>query len=226
MIEELLKQAFPSFYGKDPQSITVPLYRTSAPFAETDAASCNRCQSLPERACRRGCNREILRVDTRGKELAIVRFEDYVGQFANTGANVTERCDLLMTESGINHDKIVFCDLCCYEEKYVNPNSGKHPEGKRAKARRQMKKSIEVLLQESVMAVNVLTYPERVCMFAWRDYDVPDVPVRATRGDARANMQVFGSVASNMAAQTTSHQAIMEHGFTFIQMKYPSAYVW
>lgn len=95
-----------------------------------------------------------------------------------------------------------------------------------AQSCKKMCKSIEVLIRESVTAVNILTYPERVCLFAWRDYDIPATPVLASRGDARANMQVFGSIVSNMTAQTTSHHNIMGHGFTFMQVKYPSEYKW
>lgn len=226
MIESILKNVFPLHYGKNPQDINVPIYRISVPFSETDAQSCKRCHELPERAYRYGCNEEILKVNNSGKELAVVRYEEYIGQFAGTDANIKDRCDLLITDSGENHEKIVFCDLCCYEEKFVEPNTGEYPQGKRAKARQQMCKSIEVLIRESVTAVNILTYPERVCLFAWRDYDIPATPVLASRGDARANMQVFGSIVSNMTAQTTSHHNIMGHGFTFMQVKYPSEYKW
>jgi hypothetical protein len=226
MIEFILSNTFPLFYGLNPRDIRVPIYRVNTPFTEEDRKSCERCHQLPKRAYRKGCNEEILRVNNNGKEIAVVRFEEYIGQFEGTSSNIKDRCDLLMTESGVDHEKIVFCDLCCYEEKYVEPNTGIYSEGKRAKARKQMTKSIEVLIQESLTAVNLLTYPQKVCLFAWRDYDVPDLPVLASRGDARANMQVFGSVVSNMTSQTTSHRSIMGHGFTFIQVKYPSIYQW
>lgn len=226
MIESILSHSFPLLYGLNPQDIKVPMYRVHTPFTESDRKSCERCHQLPERAYRNGCNEAILKVDNQGKEIAVVRFEEYIGQFDGIAANLKDRCDLLMTESGVAHEKIVFCDLCCQEEKYVERNTGFYSEGKRAKARQQMAKSIEVLIQESLTAVNLLTYPQKVCLFAWRDYDVPDTPVVASRGDARANMQVFGSVVSNMTSQTTSHHRIMGHGFTFMQIKYPSPYKW
>lgn len=226
MIESILKNAFPTFYGKKTKDLEVPIRRMHAPFSETDTKSCTRCRALPERECRRQCNEEILRVDNSGREVAVIRFEEYIAQFVGTDANIRDRCDLLMADGGERHEKIAFCDLCCSTEAYVLPNDGKYPGGKRAKARQQMLRSIEVLVQESVTAVNLLTYPERVCLFAWRDYDVPDVPVYASRGDARANMLVFGSIASNMASQTISNYGVMGYGFTFVQVKYPSEYVW
>lgn len=130
-------------------------------------------------------------------------------------------------DSGVNHTKIVFCDLCCYEEKYVESNDGNsYPQGKRAKARLQMERSIEVLVQESVTAVNLLTYPEKVCLFAWRDYSVPDTPVRAERGNPLSNMQAMITSPSSMATHTTTHHQQLGHGFTFMQIKYPTVYNW
>lgn len=227
MIEEILGRIFPIAHGLDPASIHVPIARYTVPFTETDPKSCNPCQTNPNRANRAGCNREILRVNNNGEEIAVVDFEQFVAQIKSAGMNVGEHCGLILTDSGMDKRKIAFCDLCCYEEKYIEPNSGnEYPQGKRAKARQQMERTIENLIQDSTTAVNLLTYHEKVCMFAWRDYDVPDVPVIATRRDARSNVQVFGSVASNMASTTTSLQQKAGYDFTFIQVKYPTTYNW
>lgn len=226
MIESLLRDAFPVQYGLTIGSVNVPIRRYNTPFACSDENSCSSCHANPDRANRTNCNEEILKVNNNGKEIAVVEFEKYITQFENTSANVKDRCDLLMSDSGMEHNKIVFCDLCCYEEKFVEPNEGKYPMGKRAKARQQMDRSIEVLLEESTTAVNLLTYPEKVCLFAWRDYDVPDTHVAAQRRNARANVQVFGASVSNLAEQTTTHQQRMGHNFTFMQVKYPSVYNW
>jgi len=58
---------------------------------------------------------------------------------------------------------------CCYSEAFVEPNTGKYPQGKRAKARQQMERSIDALINQHVTAVNLLTYHEKVCLFAWRE---------------------------------------------------------
>lgn len=89
-----------------------------------------------------------------------------------------------------------------------------------------MERSIDTLIHQHVTAVNLLTYHEKVCLFAWRDYDVPDVPVMATRGNARSNVQAFGSTVSNMATTTTTHHQKVGHDFTFMQVKYPTEYNW
>lgn len=228
MIDEILGQMFPIEHGLTPDAVRVPVTRHNAPFTQSDPNACDPCQANPNRAIRAGCNREILRVNNNGVEVAVVDFEQYITQFERTPINVGEHCDLLMTDSGNARQKIVFCDLCCYKEQYVEPNTGnRYPEGKRAKARRQMERTLDLLVCEpTTTAVNILTYHEKVCLFAWRDYDVPDVPVTPRRGDARANMQVFGSTVSNLAASTTSHHQKMGHDFTFMQVKYPTEYNW
>ena len=225
MIESLLRDIFPVQYGLI-GAVNVPIRRHNSPFVCSDKNSCNSCHANPHRANRMHCNEEILKVNNNGKEIAVVEFEKYISQFENTNANIKDRCDLLMSDSGMGHEKIVFCELCCYEEKFVEPNDGMFPMGKRAKARQQMERSIKVLLEESTTAVNMLTYPEKVCLFAWRDYDVPDTHVAAKHRDARANVQVFGASISNLAIQTTTHQQRLGHNFTFMQIKYPSVYHW
>lgn len=223
MIENILGQIFPTEYGVDPASIHVPIVRRNAPFSLSDPKACVPCQANPQRAYRAGCNHEILRVNNNGEEIAVVSYEQYIAQY---GQNIGERCDLLMTDSGMERRKIVFCDLCCYSGALVEPNTGRYPQGKRAKARQQMERSIDALINQYVTAVNLLTYHEKICLFAWRDYDVPDVPVMAIHGNARSNVQAFGSTVSNMATTTTTHHQKVGHDFTFMQVKYPTEYNW
>ena len=223
MIENILGQIFPTEYGIAPASIYVPIVRHNVPFSVSDPNACGSCQANPQRANRAGCNHEILKVNNNGEEIALVSYEQYIAQYSQ---NIGERCDLLMTDSGMGRRKIVFCDLSCCSEAFVEPNTGKYPQGKRATARQQMGRSIDALIKQHVTAVNLLTYHEKVCLFAWRDYDVPDVPVLATRGNARSNVQVFGCPVSNMAKVTTTHHQKVGHDFTFMQVKYPTEYIW
>lgn len=227
MIQKILKYAFPTEYCIDTSIVTVPISTYNSPFYLSDSNSCVQCKANHLRANRSSCNEDILRVDNNGNAIDVVDFETYIQQFDGTAANVHDRCDRIMADSGYGHNKIVFCDLCCYEEKFVEPNeAARYPEGKRAKARKQMERSIDVLIQESVTAVNLLTYPQKVCLFAWREYGIPDTPVRAERGKVLDNMRAMLTTASNMAALTTSHHQKAGHGFTFMQIKYPSTYVW
>lgn len=228
MISEILGKIFPVEHGLSPKDISVTITIHDTPFALSDDKSCDVCQSSPKMSYRKECNREILKVDNNGETIEVVNFEQYLSQYEKIGAFVGERCDYLMTDAGMERKKIVFCELCCYSEKFVEPNEGNaYPQGKRAKVYQQMEKSIETLVQQSTTAVNLLTYGERCCLFAWRDYDVPDIPVMAARGDARSNMLAFGSTtASQMAKSTTSHEKRMGYNFIFKQVKYPSTYLW
>ena len=223
MIENMLKDVFPNAFTHKPETINVHIDKKNAPFTMTDNRACGRCHELrPERE---NCNGEILKVNNNGHEIAVVDWEGYVGQFGRATEGVS-RCDLLMTESGVGHDKIVFCDLCCYEERYVEPHDDS--EGKRAYAMNQMDESIEFILRNdnSVIKEYVLTFPEKICLFAWRDYDSPDGPVEAVRGDAMANVSAFLTTEARLTNRKTTHQSVMGHDFIFMQIKYPSEYDW
>ena len=227
MIKNILKNSFPVEYGLNYNQVLIPVETKHEPFELSDNKACLNCYRNPSRADRVNCNRSILKVNNNGSAIDVVNFENYIQQFEHTNANIQDRCDIIMTDHGMAHEKIVFCDLCCCEEKYVEPNNGNaYPEGKRAKARQQMVKSIDVLIQESVTAVNLLTYPEKICLFAWRDYSMPNKPIKATRGNPINNMQALLTSACTMATQTTYHYQQLGYGFKFIQIKYPSTYNW
>lgn len=228
MIREILGKIFPAEYGLSTDVIAVSIETHGAPFSLSDDKACDNCQSNPARVNRRGCNREVLKVNNHGETIDVVNYEQYISQYERLGKAVGERCDIVMADSGMSRRKIVFCDLCCYSEKFVEPNEGNsYPQGKRAKVYQQMERSIETLIQVSTTAVNLLTYREKICLFAWRDYDIPDMPSVATRGNAQSNVLVFGSTtASGLATLTISHERRMGHDFIFKQVKYPSVYNW
>lgn len=227
MIDQMLKNAFPVEFGLRPDEVVVCKTTYNKPFTLSDKKACKACKTNPKRILQQDCNEEILKVDNNGLAIDVIAFEEYIEQFVGTAANVTDRCDYILTDNGPVHNKIVFCDLCCHEEKYVEPNTGNaYPQGKRAKARQQMQRSVEVLLQESLTKVNLLTYPEKVFLFAWREYGVPAIPVVAERGNAIDNIGAMMMTASHFSKQTTTHHHKAGHGFTFMQIKHPSVYIW
>lgn len=222
MIDMILK----AIYGVESgmPEVQLDMEVKTAPFVLSDPCSCCVC---PQQADTKGydvCNQEILRVDNHGATIEVVRFEEFIQQFRKL--QNTQRCDLIMADAGMERNKIVFCDLCCYEEKYVEPNTGYYPEGKRAKARQQMKQSIEILIRESTTAVNLLTYANKVCLFAWRNKNWSSTS-SPQRGNVLANMSAFTRVPSTTVQQMQWEENITEqHGFTFWQVVYPSEYVW
>ncbi len=233
MIEFFLKHTFPHHYGIEPDMVNVPIERIQRPFSKVDDKACNDAANTryneegvfnKYRDVCLACDRVVLKVDNNGHEITIVEFEKYINSLPNN--EITEsRCDLIMTD-GVHHNKIVFCDLCCYDEKYIGPNSGDHPEGKRAFARKQMEKSVEMFMNVNVLNQYILTYPEKVCMFAYRSYNAIQQPVKAQRGNVEDNMQAMMVTPSSVSGRIVTENKVMNHNFTFVQNKYPAVYNW
>lgn len=222
MIDRLLQVHYPREYGIDPKGVVVDVTTHAGLVELADPKACDDCQELrPQRA---QCDRVNLRMDTSAKSIEIVDFEKYISQFDGTAAAMKDRCDYLFVDASPEHTKIAFCDLTCSEEKYVNPNDGKYPMGKRAKAAEQMKKSLERLLQEPLMAHYILTFPDKVCLFGWRDYSVEDVTPQ--RGNAARNMLAFMNTPSAKSGTLTKDVPVIGNHFSFVQVKYPAVYQW
>ena len=224
LIDRLLQVHYPQEYGIDPKGVVVDMATYKGLVELSDNKACDDCQKL-RRPQRTLCDRVNLRVNTSAKSIEIVDFEKYVNQFDHTAAAMSDRCDYILVDASVAHKKIAFCDLTCSEEKYVNPNSGKYPLGKRAKAASQMKRSLESLLKEPLLANYILTFPEKVCLFGWRDYAVP-TNITPKRGDAARNMLAFMNTPSAKSGTLSQVMPVVGHGFRFVQVKYPTVYQW
>lgn len=224
MMRHLLAQRFPTEFGLNPNTITLPLSVLSGSFTLSDSKACTACKAMPSRTDRVSCDEANLNIHS-SDDVAVLEFERYIQQFSRTSLGIKDVCDYLLFDESNNHRKIAFCDLTCSDEKWVEPNTGKYPEGKRAKVKSQMLDSLEYLLKEDLLAVVILTFAEKVCLFGWRDFDNPEVnTVAPVHDNARKNMQVFGRTPSSMAKQLTFEKTILGHGFSFVQVKYPSVY--
>lgn len=223
MIGRLLQVHYPNEYGIDAKGVNIDMTIHRGLVELLDAKACDDCQEL--RPQRISCNKVNLRVNTSAKCIEIVDFEKYANQFDNTAAAMNDRCDYILVDASEGHNKIAFCDLTCSDEKYVNPNDGKYSLGKRAKAAMQMKKSLESLLVEPLLATYILTFPERVCLFGWRDYAVP-ADVTPQRGNAARNMLAFMNTPSAKSGTLSQSVPVVGHGFKFVQVKYPTVYQW
>ena len=222
LIDRLLQVHYPQEYDLDTHGVVVDMTIHRGLVELSDSKACDDCQG--HRPRRAQCDRVNLRLDTSASPVVIVDFEKYVNQFDNTAAAMRDRCDYLLVDATDEHNKIAFCDLTCSEEKYVNPNDGKYPLGKRAKASSQMRKSLERLLLDPLMAHYILTFPEKICLFGWRDYDAPDVT--PLRGDAARNMLAFMRTHSANSRTLAKEISVIGHNFSFVQVKYPSVYKW
>lgn len=221
-LSRLLQVHYPEEYGINPDGVMVDMTSRAGLVELSDAKACDECQR--NRPQRNHCNRVNLRVNTDAKAIEIVDFEKYIDQFDNTKGTMKDRCDYLLVDASVGHRKIAFCDLSCSEEKYVNPNDGKYSMGKRAKAAEQMRKSLERMLQEPLLCHYILTFPSKVCLFGWREYEVPDVTPQ--RGNAIRNMQAFMRTPSSKSGSLTHVVSIIGYGFQFVQVKYPTVYQW
>ncbi len=233
MIGYFLKYTLPQYYGLNPQTVVVNLSRHHTPFTEVDLKACNAAQAKNypegvfnkfEQICK-PCEKIVLSVNNNNQDITVVQFEDYVNSLPAKIIDRQKRCDLLMTDGEIHH-KIVFCDLCCYDDYYIEPNNGnQYPEGKRAEARKKMAASVEMLLGMPLLEHYILTFGEKICLFAYRSYSTQQ-PTMAQRGKAEANMQAMLTTASSVSGQIVSQDNVMNHNFTFVQNKYPSVYQW
>lgn len=89
-----------------------------------------------------------------------------------------------------------------------------------------MEKSIDcLLLQEPLLKNFIVTFPEKVYLFGWRDYDVPD-NTTPMRGNALRNMQAFINTPSSKSKTLSTQVKVLSHGFYFVQVKYPTVYQW
>lgn len=226
MIVWLLRERFPNNYGIDTTYVSVPVSVEVGAFVLTDHKACGDCHRKPGRMDRNTCDEGILKIESNGQEVTVVNFEEYISQFDGILENIRERCDYLLLDDTENHRKIVFCDLTCSDSKWVEPNTGKYSEGKRAKARKQMMASIKTLLSVPLLDHAILTFAEKICLFGWREYGVPEVPIVPQRCDVIHNMQAFMTTPSAMAGQLRQEMDIAKHGFLFIQQKYPNVYNW
>ena len=158
--------------------------------------------------------------------VSVLNFEEYITQFSHTQLDVTKRCDYLLFDDSNHHQKIAFCDLTCSESKWVEKNNGFCPEGKRAYATYQMKQSIECLLNEPLLSVDLLTFIEKVCIFGWREYNVPEAATAPQRKSFTSNLEAFLTTPSNMAKILKTDTKCLGHHFIFVQVKYPTVYPW
>lgn len=223
LLDRLLQVHYPQEYGIDSRGVVLDVTTHEGLVELSDTKACDVCQKV--RPQRTQCNRVNLKVDTSAQPIEVVDFEKYVNQFDNTVAAMRDRCDYILVDASVAHNKIAFCDLTCSEEKYVNPNSGKYPLGKRAKAASQMKTSLKRLLDVPLLAHYILTFPEKVCLFGWRDYAV-SADVTPQRGNVARNMLAFMNTPSGKSGTLSQIVPVIDHNFKFVQTKYPAIYQW
>lgn len=220
MIESWLKDRFPAQFNIEPNIVQLQAENYSNSFSLNDDKACLSCRD------KEYCDRKALNVEVKqGDVVTVVDFEDYLSQSCFKKAGFSERCDFLMVDDSENHHKIAFCDLTCSVEKYVNPNDGKYSLGKRAKAYSQMEKSYKALREEPVFEQWMLTFAEKEAVFGWREH-ITTVSKTGNdeHSDPKTSMRKFCLTPSSIAKTLSSN--IADGALKFVQVKYPSAYIW
>lgn len=215
-MRNLLSNAYPQSKGKP--NVTCDVQAMNGEFSLSDAKSCSECKKKLNRYPK-GCNEEGLRVQT-NNPLCVLRYDTYIQQFYSSD-NVPSNCDYLLFDDDVDIRKIAFCDLTCSTLENVESNSGKYPEGKRAKCRTQMQISLDTLSQDSLLATRIYTIPHRLAIFGWREYRKGVDINRATSA-----MLGFGHTPSSVATILEYEPMALTGDFKFVEVRYPAVYTW
>ena len=211
-----LTTLFPHARGYFPNNpLEYPIEQHDTPFALSDSKACQNCKFAQNV---NPCNQIILKIETDSKVM-VLHFEEFVNQLYNTSAAFGQRCDYLIYDEDENKKRIAFCELTCSSKDYVNSKEGFA--GKRAIAHGQLQNSIEELLSVHPLDVEVLTYPNKVAIFGWRERSLNNYVDQATEA-----MDTFSITPDSEAGVLFSNELIMRHNFMFVQIKYPIPFQW
>ena len=182
-------------------------------FSLSDEKACSVCP------LKSTCDQAMLLFDTK-TPLNVLDFERFIKQFDDTPAAIKERCDYLVYDEMEYKSRIAFCELTCSSEKYVEANDGSYPEGKRARAYRQIESTIESLLRNLLLTVEIMTYPSRLGIFGWRER------IPTPTDQAMTAMEDFITTPSSEEKVLLSLLTVMNHRFSFVQVRYPGVFGW
>lgn len=221
LIEHILTQSYPRQNGfPSTKQVAYPVSIYTSDFGITDSKSCNAAQKNSRHKCN-ACNKIVLNIDTT-QPVKALRFDEYATQFDGTSAAIKgNRCDYLLYDDFQNPSRLVLCELTCSEAQYVEPNEGNYSEGKRARAYKQIKDSIENLLNIFILDVRILTTTSKIGLFGWREEkEVSDAD------KAIKSMLDFAATPSEQEPILYTDDFILGHNFIFVQIKYPSHFDW
>lgn len=213
----LLTTTYPAEKG-NPEA-QCDLQVTKGAISLSDPSACHECRKKPSRY-QPDCNMEGLRLYS-DNQICILRYDRYIKQFYRED-KVPSNCDYLIFDDGIDVRKVAFCDLTCSTHENVEPNTGKYPEGKRAKCRTQMQASLNTLAEDELLAARLFSIPFRVALFAWREY----TPTSTREDKAIHSMKDFARTASSRAAILTHEAMSLTGQFKFVEVHYPAEYNW
>ncbi len=193
-----------------------PAVTYDSPFTLNDSKSCTSCKQKPGYG---NCNEIVLFIDV-NKPLEVLNFEEFVCQMDHTSAAFSKRCDYLIYDNSLEHNRIAFCELTCSTIMNFYPNNGKYSNGKRARAHDQLFSSIESLLQVELLNQEILTFKDKVAIVGWRERDISIID------EVTASMIDFSVTPDSEEKMLIFEEKLQDHNFRFIVIKYPNHYQW
>lgn len=133
---------------------------------------------------------------------------------------VGDTCDYMLQDN----DKVVFVEMTCSQEKYVNGSTSTevYNESKRAKARCQLKNTLSLLYTNGVIKQHLEKMTSRYVVFSWKDTSTSDVYQDVD--SAEKNMFDFTSLADEI--YSPNKETSFEFGFKWREIRYPQPLEW
>lgn len=214
----VLEKFFGSFYGS-PKSVKVISEQKTGVFEHADDKACAGC-ARNTKSFFEGCDQKVLRCDAGEQEVEVIELELFVANYNGLKKlRPNYVCDLLL----VGDDKVVFCDLACYNPKYIDSfvkSDGTEQLGKRLAVWRQIDNSIEKLTGVPEIAGEILSKSKRIGLFAYRRKEkaVTDSVDSTALTGMRSLIDPTKDAATNIGK--------LGKGFQFIEVVYPETYIW
>lgn len=217
-MREVLEKFFGSHYGST-KTVKVISEQKRGVFERADDKACADCQTHSS-SFFEDCDQKVLRCDAGEQEVEVIELERFVENY-NSLKKLRPKCvcDLLM----VGDDEVVFCDLACYNPKYlksfVKPDGTKQL-GKRLTVWLQINNSIKKLTGVPEIADEILSKSKRVGLFAYRRKEKRVVDL----ADSTALVGMRSLIDRTKDADTNIGD--LDYGFLFMEVVYPETYIW
>lgn len=215
---KLLENEFKQHYG-----IVRPLHvsynRYKDDFVLTDEKACKQCaQNGHNSDCQ---EQEVVRFICKDKEAIVIDFEGFINSLSGTEVGKGRKCDIVLYT--LDKDKFILNELTCSRADYILPykSQGKDKPGKRATAVNQINDTIKRLEEVKKIDSFINSFNERIGLFACRVKNPSNQSM--THNVAIQGMQQFMRPSHNIASLKVDN--LLNHGFTFIQLVYPQAFI-
>lgn len=212
-MKDLLKNHFTSAYDPSGNPHTVQLLTFQGHHSFGDQNASRQCHSFFRDG---GCEQLVFKVFSL-THINKIDIEEFLNEFRIING---DRCDLLL----YNDSKIVLADMYCGSNDYIAPHNtdGKPVVGKKAKVRKQIESTLDVLYSIPEIAHYIDSKSHKIGIMAYRDkyeghFDNNPAKIKASIGSFLKPTEALGR--RNMIIP-------IAHGFAYMVNKYPHVYQW